>query len=622
MRLVSFDIFDTTLLRICGAPENVFYMLSQRLFGTDADKRDIFLLWRLNAEAKAVALNGSSTSIDDIYNDTDLVGLTEKSIPELVGLELALEKEVLRPYPEVVKLIKQYRKNGYDIAFISDMYLPSDYLKEILKNYGLFADKDWLFVSNEWSARKSDGSLYRKVREKLHPDQWIHYGDNRHSDVKMAKKQGINARKVDTSFSVTEMNLLSTTKTLLCNYDASILAGITRYARLTSNNSMEVFASLFVAPIYIPYIYYIKDKVLERKCKQMYFLSRDAYILMKGFDKIKETYMETHYFFVSRKSLILPFYFISTKDSFLEAFSKRTIIGKSLSDICNSLKIERKELFESLPACIADKIKNKEQERAILDCFFDSPLATKIREKAKLEYDTFVAYLRQEGLLDTDNSIWVDLGWIGTSRLMINKILDSINAKRVHFIYYSTNKGVLPYKYGTYSTFWPYDGETVAYFEQYFSECPYPSTIGYTHKSGKVCPVFASPNQYKETEVLKANCVVLNKVMDLLLGCHFQSNEALKYWALTSRNSLVNCKENTDYRVLSRKEIDKHESAIARKFTKLEMVRFLFGIHIEVNRELPSAIITFGFNFTHFYLPINKRLKKYIAKLKEITKKI
>lgn len=622
MKLVSFDIFDTTLLRICGASENVFYMLSQRLFGTAADKRDIFLLWRLNAEAKATALHGFATSINDIYNTSDLIGLTKKSISEVAELELAVEKEVLRPYPKVAQLIKQYRNEGYDIAFISDMYLPSDYLQEILESFGLFTDKDRLFVSNEWSARKSDGSLYQRVRERLHPEQWIHYGDNRHSDIRMARKYGINARKVDTSFSVTEKDLLCATKELLCKYDASILAGITRFSRLTSNNAMEVFASLFVAPIYIPYIYYIKDKVLERECKQVYFLSRDAYILMKGFDKIRDAYMETHYFFVSRKSLILPFYFISTKDSFLDAFSKRTIIGKNLSDICNSLKIERKELFESLPACISDKIDNKEQEKAILDCFFDSPLATKIREKAKLEYDTFVAYLRQEGLSDIDNAIWVDLGWVGTSRLMINKILESINAKRVHFIYYSTNKGVYPYKCGSYSPFWPYDGETVAYFEQYFSECPYPSTIGYTYKNGKVCPVFASPNQYKKTEVLKGNCAVLNKIIDLLLKCHFQNNDALKYWALTSRNSLVNCKENIDYRVLSRKEIDKHESVIARKFTKLEMVKFLLGIHIEVNRELPSAVITFGFKFTHFYLPINKWLKKCIIKIKGIAKMI
>lgn len=34
MKLVSFDIFDTTLVRKCGAPENIFYLLANRIFGS------------------------------------------------------------------------------------------------------------------------------------------------------------------------------------------------------------------------------------------------------------------------------------------------------------------------------------------------------------------------------------------------------------------------------------------------------------------------------------------------------------------------------------------------------------------------------------------------------------
>lgn len=54
MKLVSFDIFDTTLVRKCGAPENIFYLLANRIFGSSdkcAAYRNSFFLWRRKAEA-------------------------------------------------------------------------------------------------------------------------------------------------------------------------------------------------------------------------------------------------------------------------------------------------------------------------------------------------------------------------------------------------------------------------------------------------------------------------------------------------------------------------------------------------------------------------------------------
>ena len=35
MKLASFDIFDTTLIRKCGKPENIFYLLAHKLYPND-----------------------------------------------------------------------------------------------------------------------------------------------------------------------------------------------------------------------------------------------------------------------------------------------------------------------------------------------------------------------------------------------------------------------------------------------------------------------------------------------------------------------------------------------------------------------------------------------------------
>ena len=46
MKLASFDIFDTTLIRRCGKPENIFYLMAERLYPNDKVAQDGFVEWR------------------------------------------------------------------------------------------------------------------------------------------------------------------------------------------------------------------------------------------------------------------------------------------------------------------------------------------------------------------------------------------------------------------------------------------------------------------------------------------------------------------------------------------------------------------------------------------------
>ncbi|MEE1090208.1 MAG: hypothetical protein UH103_02155, partial [Paludibacteraceae bacterium] len=46
MKLASFDIFDTTLIRRCGKPENIFYLMAERLYPNDKVAQDRFVAWR------------------------------------------------------------------------------------------------------------------------------------------------------------------------------------------------------------------------------------------------------------------------------------------------------------------------------------------------------------------------------------------------------------------------------------------------------------------------------------------------------------------------------------------------------------------------------------------------
>ena len=88
MKLASFDIFDTTLIRKCGKPENVFYILAHKLYPSDRAKREDFLLWRKKAESEARRqAPGKDVTIDDIYRREKLKGFDEYSKKELIEAE-------------------------------------------------------------------------------------------------------------------------------------------------------------------------------------------------------------------------------------------------------------------------------------------------------------------------------------------------------------------------------------------------------------------------------------------------------------------------------------------------------------------------------------------------------
>lgn len=69
MKLASFDIFDTVLVRKCGKPNNVFWLLAERLFPDDPLKHVEFAKWRID--------RNSDKRMDKNYTLTDVYSPAE-----------------------------------------------------------------------------------------------------------------------------------------------------------------------------------------------------------------------------------------------------------------------------------------------------------------------------------------------------------------------------------------------------------------------------------------------------------------------------------------------------------------------------------------------------------------
>ena len=66
MKLASFDIFDTALIRRCGKPENIFYLMAERLWPKNSAKQQEF--FKLRVESGKLKKNSGEVMLEEVYD--------------------------------------------------------------------------------------------------------------------------------------------------------------------------------------------------------------------------------------------------------------------------------------------------------------------------------------------------------------------------------------------------------------------------------------------------------------------------------------------------------------------------------------------------------------------------
>lgn len=622
MKLASFDIFDTTLIRRCGKPENIFYLLAERLYPQDTVLREEFLVWRRHIERRVVLPAGrNEVSLGDLYRQAEFPGYTSQ---ELIEAELAVESAELTVNPTVQKLITERRQSGYRIAFISDMYLPGKFLAEILQREGCLLSGEMVFVSCEHQARKDRGTLYEVVRKHCQPSEWIHCGDHLHGDIRMARKHRIRAQRIDTSFTAVEQKWMDHAALQRDIYPLSILAGLARHARLSEENSPEaILAADFIASAYLPYVEFILRYARVHNVRRIYFLSRDGHILKQAAEEIAGE-IECRELFVSRRSLLLPYLASEFGEKrYLQVVDRQTLLCRNVSHLLWQLNLTRRELQEQYGLDFAyERISTKVQEHDFLEKLFHSSLTPVLKARAEKQKELLLKYFQQEGLLDGTPSRMVDIGWLGTSRLMINAILDSCGAERVGTLYYGVRSDVFSSSYGSYKAFFPEGqlstGSTVL-IENYFSQSPNPSTQGYRETDGKILPIWTAGKNIQETPLLALNVRIVRQMMRSLQMYQFSSAE-LYVWARLSTSAISKLEGNIDLTPLLKiTEFD--TQSFVRKLTVIEILKIAIGKHITAF-DTGSLQLTLGANLRKAIEKIRQTMiESFYSVYKNIIKK-
>ncbi|MFL2859132.1 MAG: HAD-IA family hydrolase [Pontiellaceae bacterium] len=180
-KVISFDLFDTLFYRPYLNPDDLFSHL-EIIYS-----RPFFKNKRLIAEKNLRLLSkDEEITYDEIYEHI------HEEFMDMKSKELKLEYNSIMINSEIQNLFYYAKSLNKKIIFISDMYLPTDFIKKLLEKFEING-YHLLYISSEFKKTKHKGSLFKKVIDDLNcsPSEILHVGDNKKSDYKIPKKIGL-----------------------------------------------------------------------------------------------------------------------------------------------------------------------------------------------------------------------------------------------------------------------------------------------------------------------------------------------------------------------------------------------------------------------------------------------
>lgn len=198
VKAVSFDIFDTLLLRPFAAPTDIFELLQPELTELIGPTQIAFAEMRQQSEAIARkhTYGREEIVIEEIYQAmAESFGLDKGVCYALMAKEKEYEIRFIQPRKTGVELLEYALACKKKVVLISDMYLDRATVETMLKKAKV---SGWssLYLSSEKQVLKWSGKLFTvALRDlKLEPSELLHIGDNFGVDRDAAGRVGIPAR--------------------------------------------------------------------------------------------------------------------------------------------------------------------------------------------------------------------------------------------------------------------------------------------------------------------------------------------------------------------------------------------------------------------------------------------
>jgi len=412
--VISFDIFDTLIFRPMDVPSDMFYLIGERLGISDYKNIRIYAEYDARIKCKE-KYNHTEINLLDIYEHLkDEVGIDYK---EGMKVEEDIELSLCFANPFMKKVWDELQKRGKRIVITSDMYLPLSTIEKMLHKNG-YDGYEKLYLSNEYSKSKADGTLYKEVINDNPNALIIHIGDNNNSDIKMAQINGIktlsypNVNHNNSLYRSEDMSYIigSAYRGIVSNY---IYNGLNTY-------SMEyeygfIYGGIFV----LGYCHFIHEYCKHNAIDRILFLSRDGDTLMKAYISIyPEEEDNCNYAYWSRKCATKLMASFDKHDYYRRFIFHKVNQGYTIEEILSSMELDEL-IYEIDNNAIGFKTTDKltDKNAQLLKGFIESNW-TMVENTYNPQHNAAKKYYK-DILKDVNKTVAIDIGWAGSGALSL-----------------------------------------------------------------------------------------------------------------------------------------------------------------------------------------------------------
>lgn len=319
---ISFDVFDTLLTRRVMLPEDVFDIVQK-----NSSAKGLVIENFKEKRIKAQELLGlSNPDIYEIYRCLqELYRIEPKLVQGYLTEEIAVEKKVLVPRKEMLRVYEDCLRMGKRIFLVTDMYIPENILKEILERNGL-RGYEGLYLSCSKKQLKLQG-LLETYKSEIKDGNFLHIGDHRIHDGICAGLAEIDYCLIPSEYKYALQSPLKKAVQTAASLEEHVVMGMVidrmfnnPFVRLSVGSksgqrilvdSEEDYAYTFCAAYVTRFALWIYGEAKRSGYKGILFAARDGYLIKRMYDFLVQYYgaadmPESIYFYTSRKAAVMP----------------------------------------------------------------------------------------------------------------------------------------------------------------------------------------------------------------------------------------------------------------------------------------------------------------------------
>ena len=546
IKVVSFDMFDTLVLRPFLLPADMFLLLNRKfheLFDTSSVVDFGLLRPKCEREIREIKKQEGimEITLDEIYDYmSENYHFDYEKLNIIKEEEIKMELHFCYVRQTGFELYELAKEVGKKVIVTSDIYLPKDVIIRILKKNGY--EFDDYYISSEIKKTKADGEIYDYVKEKEKTDQIFHIGDNYYSDFLHAQDEGIKSarliRTVDVMLGYSPI-IVNNCGYLYKYFDSFNIDHIPYEQNFGVRCSLALAANYYFDNPFRPFSdesdfngdpyfigYYAMGMHMVSLCNWLYkdtclnkidslsFMARDGYLPYKAMQIFMKKLglknnIKYNYTYVSRKSL-MPLLLkdkagITMIDTYLnfDILTPRDLL-KQFEMIMTYNKKTEEEIDEEFP--LDEKFETVELFNRCLSLLYDKCFDQK---KFDAYYEMCKQYFDSEF---TGNPATFDVGYSGKPEAIISDVIQK--PLHTYFIHTNSSDGHKNSVNAGYrlETFFDFKPTISGALSELFISYVGPSCVGYQRNGDKVVPVYG-----KEKNYTYYNLDMIQKVQDYTL---------------------------------------------------------------------------------------------------------